>query len=443
MSAPDTYIDQKRLPLPFCPGCSHGKVLHDLDKAMVKLGLNPARTVLVTDIGCSGLSDQWFSTHAFHGLHGRSMAYAQGIKLADPSLKVIVIMGDGGAGIGGHHLLNLAKRNIGVTVLLLNNFNFGMTGGEHSVATPEGTVTSTTPGGHFEHPLMLCETLALNGAPFVARRGFFDDDLVDLLASAIAFDGFAFVEVLELCTAYFSPWNKFGRKQIEDLLAGEVPRMTGIKEARTEYTKALQQYREKVSQAPKGEPELLEQRFVSDLKQPLDIVIAGSAGMKIKSLATTLGKAAILSGAFAAQSNDYPVTVQTGHSVSYLKISPHPIGYMGLSSPDVLFVLSEDGHAKARKLASSMERDQTLVTLDGLPPLESKARMVTFHPDRLEGRVPKEYLATVALSAFLKRGAAISYEALKTAMEETGSKKAREKNLSFAQQASTDLLVDV
>ena len=141
---PTTYRNERDYP--FCPGCGHGLILNQLNAALVKLGLDPTRVVIVTDIGCQGLGDQYFATNAFHGLHGRSIAYATGIKLADPDLKVIVMMGDGGTGIGGAHLLNAARRNIGLTVLVFNNFNFGMTGGEHSVTTPPGGVTATTTG---------------------------------------------------------------------------------------------------------------------------------------------------------------------------------------------------------------------------------------------------------------------------------------------------------
>ncbi len=141
----DSYRNEKSYP--FCPGCGHGLILNQLNAALMRLELDPRRVVIVSDIGCQGLGDQYFTTHAFHGLHGRSIAYATGIKLADPDLKVIVIMGDGGAGIGGAHLLNAARRNIGLTVLVFNNFNFGMTGGEHSVTTPPGGITATTRDG--------------------------------------------------------------------------------------------------------------------------------------------------------------------------------------------------------------------------------------------------------------------------------------------------------
>ena len=156
----------------------------------MKLGLDPKRVVIVTDIGCQGLGDQYFATNAFHGLHGRSIAYATGIKLADPDLKVIVMMGDGGTGIGGAHLLNAARRNIGLTVLVFNNFNFGMTGGEHSVTTPPGGVTATTRAGNLERPLDVCATVAVNGAGFVWRGTAFDSDLADVIAEAVRSESF-------------------------------------------------------------------------------------------------------------------------------------------------------------------------------------------------------------------------------------------------------------
>ncbi len=184
-----TYRNER--PYPFCPGCGHGLVLNELNKALVKLALDPKRTVIVTDIGCQGLGDQYFITNAFHGLHGRSLAYATGIKLADPGLHVIVMIGDGGTGIGGAHLLNAARRNIGLTVLVFNNFNFGMTGGEHSVTTPTGGLTPTTRAGNPEQPLDLCATVAANGASYVWRGTAFDRDLSDVIADAVRGEGFA------------------------------------------------------------------------------------------------------------------------------------------------------------------------------------------------------------------------------------------------------------
>jgi len=124
-----TYMNKEAGPLPFCPGCGHERLLRELDTALVKLQLDPRKTVIVTDIGCIGLSDPYFVTNGFHGLHGRSLTYATGLKLARPELTVIVLMGDGGCGIGGAHLLNAARRNLDLTLIIANNFNYGMTGG--------------------------------------------------------------------------------------------------------------------------------------------------------------------------------------------------------------------------------------------------------------------------------------------------------------------------
>ena len=97
----DTYLDDTMLPLPFCPGCGHRAILRALDRALVAQQWERRSVVIVTDIGCVGLSDRYFTTNAFHGLHGRSITYATGIKLANPDLHVIVLIGDGGCGIGG------------------------------------------------------------------------------------------------------------------------------------------------------------------------------------------------------------------------------------------------------------------------------------------------------------------------------------------------------
>ena len=339
-------------PYPFCPGCGHSTILDRLDQALVALGRDPAKVVIVSDIGCSGLSDQYFATSAFHGLHGRSITYATGIKLARPELDVIVVMGDGGTGIGGAHVLNAARRNIGITVLVFNNFNYGMTGGQHSATTPLEAVTSTTPGGNFERPLDLCATVAANGAGYVFRGTSFDDDLAARIADGIRAPGFALLDIWELCTAHFVPSNKASKRTLGELrerlgfASGVIQRLD-----RPEYGAA---YRAAAgARALDGgsalAPQGLAPRFAAGLDRRFELVIAGAAGGKVRSAARTVARAAVLSGLWAAQRDDYPVTVKTGHSLSHLVLSPEPIDHAGSSGrPDAVLVLAEEG---ARKVA--------------------------------------------------------------------------------------------
>jgi 2-oxoglutarate ferredoxin oxidoreductase subunit beta len=430
----ETYIDRDRMPYPFCPGCSHGHVLDRLDEAMVRLQLDPAKVVVVTDIGCVGLSDQWFKTHSFHGLHGRSVVYGEGLKLASPELHVIVLTGDGGAGIGLHHLLNAAKRNVGVTVILFNNMSFGMTGGEHSITTPEGAVTSTTVAGHFESPLRLCETLQANLAPFVARRAYYDDDIVDVMAKAIAFDGFAFVEVMEFCVAYYVPMNKFDRKGMEALLTPDkLPRLVAESSPRTEFGTAYREYSRRMVETGIQGRARLGKRFAHGLSGNLAVVIAGSAGMKISSTASLFARAGILSGLHALQRDDYPVTVQSGHSVSFVKLSRFPIGYLGIEKPDVLLILSKEGLAKAMPYSDAMTEGQRVYVLDSLPEVDTRAQVTRVSLEGLKPKPPKEFIALSVLSTYLASSRIFPREALELSIGFNANEKLAEKQLRFVQ----------
>ncbi len=395
-----SYLNEAMLPLPFCPGCGHSAILKHLDAALVKLQPDPRDVVLVTDIGCQGLSDRYFSTNAFHGLHGRSVTYATGIKLANPDLKVIVLIGDGGTGIGGHHLLNAARRNIGMTVLVFNNLNFGMTGGEHSVTTPPGARTVTTHTGNLEHPLDICATVGVNGAGFVARTTTFDKSLADLIASAIQHDGFSLIDIWELCTAYFVPGNRFNRALLEQTM-GNLGFQTGVlvERTRAEYSRA---YRA-AGQDQRGKPVLpahgLDARFESALETPLHCVIAGAAGKKIGSAAAMFSQGAILSGLWATQRSDYPVTVKAGHSVADVILSHDDAFHVGATVPDRMIVLFPEGLKKERQRIAQLGPDAILFIDAALLPVETVARVVPLDFSRTGQK--KETWAVMAIAAML------------------------------------------
>ena len=216
----DSLLNSSR-PAVFCPGCSHDRVLHALDQALMDMGYAGKDVAIVTDIGCSGLFDTFFNTHAFHGLHGRALTYATGIKMARPDLKVIVTMGDGGLGIGGAHVLSTCRRNIDLTLLVLNNFNYGMTGGQCSSTTPQDAVVGS---GFLNRAGKAHGYLPWWPAPpgQVISRAYphMTRVLQKGLKEAIAFEGFSLVDIWGICPGRYTRRNKLTPKSIEADLAG-------------------------------------------------------------------------------------------------------------------------------------------------------------------------------------------------------------------------------
>jgi pyruvate/2-oxoacid:ferredoxin oxidoreductase beta subunit/Pyruvate/2-oxoacid:ferredoxin oxidoreductase gamma subunit len=412
-----TYLTDKIGPLPYCPGCGHANLVEALDTALVELQPDPEDVVIVTDIGCIGLSDRYFITSAFHGLHGRSITYASGLKLARPELTVIALIGDGGCGIGGTHLLNVARRNIGITLLVANNFNYGMTGGQHSVTTPADGITSSTPWGNIEEPMDLCGTAVAAGAAWVYRATVFDTDLADVIATAIQQPGFAMIDAWELCTAYYVPRNKFKKKHLLSLLDRYDLRL-GLQQDRprpeysTRYREACEQARRVIRAKPAIEP-----CHPNALSKQTGILIAGSAGQKIRSTATLFAQGSVFAGLQATQKDDYPITVQTGHSVSEIIVSPERIDYTGIDCPDFFVLLSTDGLARVRARLESLPESCVLYAEAALELPPTRARIRRLRLAELDRRVGRSHVATAALAALLEDSGIFPAEAFATAID--------------------------
>ena len=411
----DTYRNERSYP--FCPGCGHTHILNALNQALVRVQRDPHKVVLVSDIGCVGLSDQYFAVNALHGLHGRSVAYATGIKLANPELTVIVLIGDGGTGIGGHHLISAARRNVDLTVLVFNNFNFGMTGGEHSVTTPVGAHTATTRQGNPEHPFDIARTLSINGATYVWRGTTFDTDLPDRIAEAIAHPGFAVLDIWELCTAYFVPNNNFSRKVLQDLqhrLGMEMGLLH--REERPEYA----QYHRRLIAEQEGEPALparpLTPRYHSTLHHPFRMVVAGKAGGKVRSAARLVAAGGVLSGLWATQQDDYPVTIMSGHSVSHVILSPEEVLYSGVDIPDVLIITAAEGLAKVHHFLRRMRPTETVFVTPAFSDVSTAARKLLINPRDAGIRVTRTNEVLLTLFAAMRHLAIYPIDALAEAI---------------------------
>jgi pyruvate/2-oxoacid:ferredoxin oxidoreductase beta subunit/Pyruvate/2-oxoacid:ferredoxin oxidoreductase gamma subunit len=418
-----SYIDESRKPYPFCPGCGHGLILDQINAALVKLQIDPRTIVVVLDIGCVSLCREFLTTNWMLGLHGRSVTYASGIKLANPNLKVFVLTGDGGVGIGGNHVINAARRNMGITVVLFNNLNFGMTGGEHSVTTPPDSITSTTEYGHLEQPLDVCATVAANGASYVARTTTFDENLSDLIAAGIANEGFSLVDVWEFCTAYYVPNNRYGRRQMEAMLE-RLEFRTGVLRSspRPEYSRAYRQAVAGEAGRPTRPPQPIEARYTSRLSRRVACVISGAAGKKINTAAALLGRAAVGAGLWATQRSDYPVTVKTGYSISEVVLSPERVCYSGVTKPDLLVVLFPEVLARARPHLDTLTPADTLYLDSRLAPVQTAARQVLLDFGQTGAFVRKqEYWATMAVAAVLRDRHLFPLEALEDAIRNQSS----------------------
>ena len=425
-----TYMTEALGPLPFCPGCGHALLVKALDKALSRLNLDPTKVVIVTDIGCIGLSDRYFTTNGFHGLHGRSITYACGIKLANPDLTVITLMGDGACGIGGTHLLNVARRNIGIKLIVANNFNYGMTGGQHSVTTFTDGITSTTPWGNVERPMDLSATVAAAGAAWVRRTTIFEKELVDQMVEFIQQDGFAMMDIWELCTAYYSPRNKVKKNTLYELL-DEYGFKLGVvvDKPRAEYSASYRKAFATRTAAARRVRTIEMGEFSNQVPRQTGLIIAGSAGQKIKSTATLFARAAMSAGLNATQKDDYPITVMTGHSVAELIVSPKRIDFTGIEAPDYFLVLSEDGLKRTapqiKKLPATcvLYADQSLE----LPETKARVRRLPFLDTAKE--VSKLSLGVVALGAVLAETRMFAPEVLEAAIRGNQSPAIAEVNI--------------
>jgi 2-oxoglutarate ferredoxin oxidoreductase subunit beta len=202
----------KRFPTIWCSGCGIGVVMGALIRAIDHLGLNNDQVALVAGIGCTARMPVYMDFNTLHTTHGRALAFATGLKIARPDMKVIAIMGDGDAlAIGGNHFIHAARRNIGITALVVNNSIYGMTGGQYSPTTPVGMRATTAPYGNVEPPFPVCELAIAAGASYVARSTAFHAlELDKCLSEAIANDGFSLVEAVSYCHTTYGRINKLG-----------------------------------------------------------------------------------------------------------------------------------------------------------------------------------------------------------------------------------------
>ncbi len=202
----------KKFPHVWCPGCGNGIVMAALLRAIYRMELSKDEIVLASGIGCSGRMPTYLDFNTLHATHGRALTFATGVKLANPALHVVVIMGDGDAtAIGGNHFIHAARRNLNLTAIIINNSIYGMTGGQYSPTTPFGAKSTTSVYGHIEQAFSISELAVTAGASFVARSTVYHAELMDnLIELGIKKQGFSVIEVLSNCHVQYGRRNQLG-----------------------------------------------------------------------------------------------------------------------------------------------------------------------------------------------------------------------------------------
>jgi 2-oxoglutarate ferredoxin oxidoreductase subunit beta len=208
----ENLLRMDRIPHIWCPGCGIGSTVNCFVRALQTSGLDLDKVAIVSGIGCTGRVAGYIKLDSFHTTHGRAIPFATGLKLANPELKVVVYSGDGDlTAIGGNHFIHAARRNVDLTVILINNMTYGMTGGQVAPTTPLSATASTAPYGNFEQTFNLPYLAKSCGAVYVARwTAFHVRHATKSIKEALAKKGFSFVEILAACPTLYSSRNKLG-----------------------------------------------------------------------------------------------------------------------------------------------------------------------------------------------------------------------------------------
>lgn len=206
------FLRMERMPHIWCPGCGIGTVVNSFAEAVKKSGIDMDKLAVVSGIGCTGRVAGYVKLDSMHTTHGRAIPVATGLKLANPDLKVVVVSGDGDlTGIGGNHFIHAARRNMDMVVICVNNFTYGMTGGQVTPTTPTSANASTTPYGNYEYPFSLPFLADAAGATYVARwTSLHARNITASIMEALDRKGFSFIEVISPCTTLYTRRNRLG-----------------------------------------------------------------------------------------------------------------------------------------------------------------------------------------------------------------------------------------
>jgi 2-oxoglutarate ferredoxin oxidoreductase subunit beta len=388
----DDLLRGERLPHIWCQGCGLGTALTSFISSLQWLereqGWDLDKVAVVSGIGCTGRIAGYVRLDSFHTTHGRAIPFATGLKIANPELKVIVLSGDGDiAGIGGNHFIHAARRNLGISVVCVNNFNYGMTGGQVGPTTPHEARAVTAQYGNYEYPFNLPYLAAASGASFVARWTVLHARQLDwTLRKALHWPGFSFVEIIAPCSTAYSRWNPEGRgldpeklrrrglevmkhyQQVGRTEHGMHPKDANVKvnergevteiiegeflnEEKPDFEEAMAQRVVQADNLWKRAKEALDSRVhldIKDRKVPRkEIQLGGFGGQGIVSAGNIIGKAAAVYNKLeACFTQSYGPEARGGAAGSQVVISSKPIHHPHLTQPTSMIIMSQGAYDK-------------------------------------------------------------------------------------------------
>ncbi|UCF94230.1 MAG: 2-oxoacid:acceptor oxidoreductase family protein [Desulfobacterales bacterium] len=408
----DGLLRGERLPHIWCQGCGLGTALTTFLGALQWLekhqGWDLDKVCVVSGIGCTGRVAGYIRLDSFHTTHGRAIPFATGLKLANPELKVVVFSGDGDiAGIGGNHFIHAARRNLDITVICVNNFNYGMTGGQVGPTTPHGARAVTTPYGNFEYPFNLPYLAAAGGASFMARWTVLHVRRLEwTLREALGHPGFSFVEIIAPCSTSYARWNpdgwgldpqKLRRRGLEVMkhyqkvgkiahgthpkdaavkvdgrgVISEIPEGIFIDEPKPDLQASVDQITSIAKERWRAAQNALDARPPlpgrSDFVPRTEVQLGGFGGQGIMSAGRIIGQAATIYDKLqACFTQSYGPEARGGAAGSQVVIASDPIHHPHLIEPTSAIIMSTEACRKyVRKLAAggTLLIDDGLVTL--------------------------------------------------------------------------------
>jgi len=388
----DELLRGERLPHIWCQGCGLGTALTTFIGALQWLEKNRGwsldKVAVVSGIGCTGRIAGYVRLDSFHTTHGRALPFATGLKLANPELKVVVLSGDGDiAGIGGNHFIHAARRNLEITVVCVNNFNYGMTGGQVGPTTPHEARAVTAQYGNFEYPFNLPYLAAASGASFVARWTVLHARQLEwTLREALVHPGFSFVEVISPCSTAYARWNQEGRGLDPEKLSrrglelmkhyqkvgrtanGTHPKDADVKvnekgeiieiiegkfldDPKPDLKAAIERQADQADKMWQAERDTLDNRpqlpIRTDVIPRTEIQLGGFGGQGIISAGRIIGQAAAIYDKLeACFTQSYGPEARGGAAGSQVVISTNPIHHPHLIRPTSMIIMSQGAYFK-------------------------------------------------------------------------------------------------